>query len=58
MPVPCLTVPCSAVPGVGAGRGWGARPGDPNRLRHPAYTIYTSGSTGRPKGVVTEYAGL
>ncbi|MFG2679656.1 amino acid adenylation domain-containing protein [Streptomyces sp. NPDC048392] len=33
-------------------------PGDPDRLRHPAYTIYTSGSTGRPKGVVTEYAGL
>lgn len=33
-------------------------PGDPHRLRHPAYTIYTSGSTGRPKGVVTEYAGL
>ncbi|MEU4979849.1 amino acid adenylation domain-containing protein [Streptomyces sp. NPDC021969] len=33
-------------------------PGDPGRLRHPAYTIYTSGSTGRPKGVVTEYAGL
>ncbi|MFE7094096.1 non-ribosomal peptide synthetase [Streptomyces erythrochromogenes] len=33
-------------------------PGDPQRLRHPAYTIYTSGSTGRPKGVVTEYAGL
>lgn len=25
-------------------------PGDPGRLRHPAYTIYTSGSTGRPKG--------
>ncbi|WP_211359791.1 non-ribosomal peptide synthetase [Actinocorallia herbida] len=33
-------------------------PGDPHRLRHPAYTIYTSGSTGKPKGVVTEYAGL
>jgi amino acid adenylation domain-containing protein len=33
-------------------------PGDPARLRHPAYTIYTSGSTGKPKGVVTEYAGL
>ncbi|MEV7414032.1 amino acid adenylation domain-containing protein [Streptomyces sp. NPDC089919] len=33
-------------------------PGDPDRLRHPAYTIYTSGSTGKPKGVVTEYAGL
>ncbi|MGW3346058.1 amino acid adenylation domain-containing protein [Nonomuraea rubra] len=33
-------------------------PGDPGRLRHPAYTIYTSGSTGQPKGVVTEYAGL
>ncbi|MFE1558705.1 amino acid adenylation domain-containing protein, partial [Streptomyces sp. NPDC058734] len=33
-------------------------PGDPYRLRHPAYTIHTSGSTGRPKGVVTEYAGL
>ncbi|OAR26968.1 non-ribosomal peptide synthetase [Streptomyces sp. ERV7] len=33
-------------------------PGDPQRLRHPAYTIYTSGSTGKPKGVVTEYAGL
>ncbi|MEU5038731.1 amino acid adenylation domain-containing protein [Streptomyces rubiginosohelvolus] len=33
-------------------------PGDPERLRHPAYTIYTSGSTGKPKGVVTEYAGL
>ncbi|WP_211335493.1 non-ribosomal peptide synthetase [Lentzea flaviverrucosa] len=33
-------------------------PGDPNRLKHAAYTIYTSGSTGKPKGVVTEYAGL
>ncbi|MEV4360812.1 amino acid adenylation domain-containing protein [Nonomuraea sp. NPDC049625] len=33
-------------------------PGDPDRLRHPAYTIYTSGSTGKPKGVVTGYAGL
>ncbi|MGW6929316.1 amino acid adenylation domain-containing protein [Lentzea sp. NPDC054927] len=32
--------------------------GDPNRLKHAAYTIYTSGSTGKPKGVVTEYAGL
>ncbi|MCP2245565.1 non-ribosomal peptide synthetase [Lentzea aerocolonigenes] len=33
-------------------------PGNPNRLKHAAYTIYTSGSTGKPKGVVTEYAGL
>lgn len=29
-------------------------PGDPDRLRHPAYTIYSSGSTGKPKAVLTE----